>query len=141
MKSSDNGEQCEEKESNRRDRTSLLIISSHVADPPPLPLRVYQTIRASTLLLPRFSLFALSLVLRPTPFLYIRFSFDCCSLFHDVFLRRKHILVARERKSPLRSASRWEKFPRWRRVVEPPMMTFCHPMNLCNLDQSCLDNL
>lgn len=114
------------------DRTSLLIISSSRCRP---SFAYIRRIRAHH----PVSLFALSLVLRPTPFLYIRFSFDCCSLFHDVFLGRKHTCGANA--GPLRGASQRERFPlmetrgrnTWRR------RRLCYPVNLCNLDQSCLD--
>lgn len=115
------------------DRTSLLIISSSRCRP---SFAYIRRIRAHH----PASLFALSLVLRPTPFLYIRFSSDCCSLFHDVFLGRKHTCGANA--GPLRGASQRERFPlmetrgknTWRR------RRLCYPVNLCNLDQSCLDN-
>lgn len=113
---------------------SLLIISSSRCRP---SFAYIRRIRAHH----PASLFALSLVLRPTPFLYIRFSFDCCSLVHDVFLGRKHTCGANA--GPLRGASQRERFPlmetrgrnTWRR------RRLCYPVNLCNLDQSCLDNL
>lgn len=137
VKSSDNGEQCEEKESNRQ------IARLFWSFPPTSPtLRVYRTIRASPFLLPPppphhgLSLRVVSRSPPTSPFLYIRFSFNCCSLFHDVFLGRKHTCGANT--GPLRGANRWEEFPRWRRVEEPLTMTFCYPTNLCNLDQSCL---
>lgn len=134
VKSSDNGEQCEEKESNRRIARLFWSFPPHVAGP---PSRYIRRIRAHH----PVSLFALSLVLRPTPFLYIRFSFDCCSLFHDVFLGRKHTCGANA--GPLRGASQRERFPlmetRGRNTWRRRRRRLCYPVNLCNLDQSCLD--
>lgn len=86
VKSSDNGEQCEEKESNHVESHSPFWSFSY----PEPSFRVSGSIRAVG---PPVSLFALSLVLRIPDFCtYVSLSI-CCSLslflFHDVFSWRK----------------------------------------------------
>lgn len=74
-----------------------------------------------------------------SPFcIYVSLSI-CCSLFHDVFLGEH---LRRERRfAPGRKPM--EKVPTLETHMEESstMTKFCHPADLCNLDQSCLDNL
>lgn len=117
------------------DRTSLLIISSHVADTP-FPSCLSDD-KGITLLLPRsLSSRCLSFSAHPPFCTYVSLSIVVLSF--TMFFLAENILA---NASSLRGANQWEKFPRWRRVEEPLTTTFCYPMNLCNLDQSCLDNL
>lgn len=113
------------------DRTSLLIIST-LADP-----RVSDDIRAPSL--PRSPSLSSRCFSAHSPFcIYVSLSI-CCSLFHDVFLGEH---LRRERRfAPGRKPM--EKVPTLETHMEESstMTKFCHPADLCNLDQSCLDNL
>lgn len=102
MKSSDNGEQCEEKESNRQIARFFLIISSSSCRPVP---RVYQTIWGITLLPPRsLSSRCLSFSAHPPFCTYVSLSIVVLSLTM-FFLVRKHTLLPRE-SAPRRENNR-----------------------------------
>lgn len=114
------------------DRTSLLIIST-LADP-----RVSDNIRAPSL--PPTPSLSSRCFSAHSPFcIYVSLSI-CCSLFHDVFLGEH---LRRERRfAPGRKPM--EKVATLETYMEESSSTttkFYHSVDLCNLDQSCLDKL
>jgi len=112
------------------DRTSLLIIFHPRR---PTRIRRYKGTKPSPIPVSLFALF-----LRSFPFLYIRFSFDLLFSLSRYFSWRT--LAARTQICS--GAQTNGKSSHVGNMEESSMMTkFCHPADLCNLDQSCLDNL
>lgn len=137
VKSSDNGEQCEEKESNRQIARLFWSFPPTLSTPCPLP-RISDD-KGITLLFPRsLSSRCLSFSAHPPFCTYVSLTIV---LSFTMFFLAENTLAARTRVRSGDRENQWEKFPRRRRVEEPLTTTFRYPMNLCNLDQSCLDYL
>lgn len=125
-------------------RTSLLIISIPFSNLPPF-LRIGQATSTFDhsllsnlfLSLSPVSLFALSLVLRSKPpfCTYVALPI-CCSLSFTMFFLVENTCGANAIIAP--GARRKVSQQNAERTFDE--RTFCHALDLCNLDQSCLDN-
>lgn len=136
VKSSDNGEQCEEKESNRQ--IARLFWSFPPTLPNPPPPRISDD-KGITLLLPRsLSSRCLSFSAHPPFCTYVSLSIVVLSF--TMFFLAESTLAARTRvrSEAWTNGKSSHDGDAWKKLST---ITFRHSMNLYNLDQSCLDNL